>query len=133
MWFQTGDGDQDQLGAVRRDMALTTLVCAGVSRKAAVLLIAAGYTSTAALREAPWSAKEAGDSNHSAEWRLGVTPGSSSLLLNEIRTFREAELAVERDRTEVRHAAQALARPALPPLLEERGDRAPGAGTPLHH
>jgi hypothetical protein len=79
----------DALALVCREAAEEALQQAGSSRRAASLLVSAGFTSAAVLVSTPWSAEEADSQYVSAEWRLSVRPGCTPGALAEIRAFRD--------------------------------------------
>jgi hypothetical protein len=76
-------------GSVRLEAAEESLVAAGASPRAAGLLVAAGYTSVGAVREALWTTEDAGRRYESAEWRLSVQPGSTPAIMADIQRFRD--------------------------------------------
>jgi hypothetical protein len=75
--------------SVRLEAAEESLIAAGASSRAAALLVAAGYTSPGSVRDAPWTAEEAGRQYESAEWRLSMQPGATAAVLADIQRFRE--------------------------------------------
>jgi hypothetical protein len=81
-------------GSVRLEAAEESLVAAGASPRAAALLVATGYTSVGAIREALWSTENAGRKYESAEWRLSVQPGSTPAIMADIQRFRDQLLQV---------------------------------------
>ena len=86
---RSGGSTGDALGMIRREAAELSLERAGSSRRAAAVLVEAGYTTTAALAEAPWSAEDGGSRYESVEWRVSVRSNCPPSTLAEIRSFRE--------------------------------------------
>lgn len=83
----------DILSAVRQEAAQVGLVRAGLSPRAAALLVYAGYTTTEALKVTSWEPTAVAGKYESLDWRLSVGPECSPKILAEIRCFHE-ELTV---------------------------------------
>jgi hypothetical protein len=83
-------GDQ-----IRHDRGAAELQAAGLSAKAAELLVHTGVFSVRELLETPWSDEDAGRRFVGLQWRLSVSSLGSDKLSAQIETVR-AQLLRER-------------------------------------